>query len=68
MKLEEDVDRADLSHLRELAPEVMLEDLEEISEKPTVSLRDLYRRWERQNWSVYDLDFTQDAKDWASLS
>jgi ribonucleoside-diphosphate reductase beta chain len=68
MKLEDDVDRADLSQLRNMEPTLMIEDLEEISEQPTVSLRDLYRRWERQNWSAYELDFTQDAKDWRTLS
>src|SRR5215208_1686302 len=26
--------------------------------------RDLYRLWERQQWSVYDLDFTRDREDW----
>ncbi|HVE91888.1 MAG TPA: ribonucleotide-diphosphate reductase subunit beta [Actinomycetota bacterium] len=25
----------------------------------------LYRRWEKQNWSVFDLDFSKDASDWA---
>jgi ribonucleoside-diphosphate reductase beta chain len=68
VKLEEDVDRADLTELRNMEPTLMIEDLEEISEEPTVSLRDLYRRWERQNWSAYALDFSQDAKDWSGLS
>jgi ribonucleoside-diphosphate reductase beta chain len=27
----------------------------------------LYRRWERQQWAVSDLDLTRDAADWASL-
>lgn len=67
MKVEEEVDRVGLDRLGEIEPEVMLEDLEQISETPTVSLRDLYRRWERQNWSVYDLDFSKDAADWAAL-
>jgi ribonucleoside-diphosphate reductase beta chain len=26
--------------------------------------RELYRRWEKQNWAVYDLDWTQDKVDW----
>ena len=29
---------------------------------------DLYHRWERQNWSTQDLDFTQDAAHWAGLA
>ncbi len=28
---------------------------------------DLYRRWERQNWSVFDLDFTRDTQDWGRM-
>jgi ribonucleoside-diphosphate reductase beta chain len=29
-----------------------------------LSYGDLYRLWERQQWSVQDLDFTQDRVDW----
>ena len=29
-----------------------------------LSYADLYRLWERQHWSVQDLDFTQDRVDW----
>src|SRR5436190_4257295 len=29
-----------------------------------LSYNELYRLWERQQWSVYDLDFTQDRIDW----
>src|SRR5947199_7389867 len=29
--------------------------------------RELYKRWEKQNWSVYDLDWTKDKEDWATL-
>lgn len=34
--------------------------------RPTdnLSYTDLYRRWEKGNWSAMDLDFTQDAIDW----
>jgi len=28
---------------------------------------DLYHRWENQNWSTQDLDFTEDAAQWKSL-
>ena len=36
------------------------------SKRPTdnLSYTDLYRRWEKGNWSAMDLDFTQDAIDW----
>jgi ribonucleoside-diphosphate reductase beta chain len=29
-----------------------------------LTYRELYRLWERQQWSVHDLDFTQDRIDW----
>ena len=29
--------------------------------------RDLYKRWEKQNWVVHDLDFTQDRQDWQGI-
>src|SRR5256885_1471408 len=29
-----------------------------------LSYNDLYRLWERQHWSVYELDFSQDRVDW----
>lgn len=29
---------------------------------------DLYHRWENQNWSTQELDFTEDAEQWASMS
>lgn len=36
------------------------------AKRPTdnLSYTDLYRRWEKGNWSAMDLDFTQDAIDW----
>lgn len=27
--------------------------------------RELYKRWEKQNWQVFQLDFTKDKEDWA---
>jgi ribonucleoside-diphosphate reductase beta chain len=29
--------------------------------------RELYRLWERQNWSSHEIDFTQDKLDWAEM-
>lgn len=37
----------------------------QLRERPTP--RELYKRWEKQNWSVYDLDFSKDVSDWAIL-
>lgn len=67
MKLEERVDSASLEDLRTFEPDEMIEDLDQIAESPKVSLRDLYYRWERTNWSVGQLDFSQDARDWQGI-
>src|SRR3954462_6249653 len=32
--------------------------------QPLLSYRELYDQWERQQWRVADLDFTQDRVDW----
>src|SRR5437762_10795307 len=29
--------------------------------------RELYKRWEKQNWVVHDLDWTKDKEDWSTL-
>src|SRR5689334_11425542 len=29
-----------------------------------LSYTELYKLWEKQQWSVYDLDFSQDRVDW----
>src|SRR5918992_1158962 len=29
---------------------------------------DLYNRWERQNWSTQDLDFSEDAQHWRDMA
>jgi len=48
-------------------------DIDNVYELMDVQLRerpdpvDLYRRWERQNWSVFDLDFTRDIQDWGRM-
>lgn len=64
MKLEERMDGADLQTLGTFEPDEMLDDLDQIVAAPEVTLRDLYYRWERTNWSVQELDFTRDASDW----
>src|SRR5205085_8398590 len=32
------------------------------------SYRELYHRWERQQWSTQDLDFSVDRQQWAEVS
>ncbi len=29
--------------------------------------RELYQRWEKQNWSAYEIDFAKDKSDWAAF-
>ena len=67
MRLEERMDSASLADLGTFEPDEMIEDLDQIAESPKVSLRDLYYRWERTNWSVQELDFSQDVADWKRL-
>jgi ribonucleoside-diphosphate reductase beta chain len=66
-KLQDRVDEAGLGALKGFDPEEMVQDLDEITDTSSITLMDLYRRWERQNWSAYALDFSQDAIDWAAL-
>jgi 1,2-phenylacetyl-CoA epoxidase catalytic subunit len=33
-----------------------------------ISYEDLYKRWEKGNWSAYDIDFSQDREGWDSLT
>ncbi len=61
------MDAASLRDLGAFEPDEMLEDLDQIAESPKVSLRDLYYRWERTNWSAQELDFNQDITDWKAL-
>src|SRR4029077_10095227 len=35
--------------------------------EPEVDSASLYRRWERQQWAVSDLDFSADVENWQSL-
>ncbi len=67
MTLDERVDAASLQDLASFDPDEMVADLDQIVESPKVSLRDLYYRWERTNWSAQQLDFTADKTDWDAL-
>ena len=35
--------------------------------EPEIDSASLYRRWERQQWAVSDLDFTTDVQHWENL-
>src|SRR5690349_23891582 len=52
--------RADLAATSDPA----LQSAADRGEANLLSYNELYRLWERQQWSVYELDFTQDRIDW----
>jgi ribonucleoside-diphosphate reductase beta chain len=37
----------------------------QLRERPNA--RELYKRWEKQNWAVHDLDWTKDKEDWQGI-
>ena len=60
-------DTQDLRALADVDPDTILDGLNDSIARKMPSYRDLYRRWERLNWSVADLDFSQDRDDWLAL-
>ena len=61
-------DVRDIAQLADVDPDQILDGLNESIARKMPSYRDLYLRWERLNWKVSDLDFTQDRADWLALS
>lgn len=63
-------DRIDSATLKELGSvdiqDVYVQMDEVLKARPTPL--DLYYRWEKQNWSTQDLDFTLDREHWASMT
>ena len=65
----EAVRRVEEAPLKDLVS-VSVDDLETQMDhllEPEIDSASLYRRWERQQWAVSDLDFTKDKVDWANL-
>jgi ribonucleoside-diphosphate reductase beta chain len=61
-----DVEQADLKGMGNMDVDNVYTLMDvQLRERPNA--RELYKRWEKQNWSVYDLDWTQDAQDWAAV-
>ncbi|MDQ3987388.1 MAG: hypothetical protein M3280_12930, partial [Actinomycetota bacterium] len=60
-------DSQDLRQLADVDPDSILERLNENIARKMPSYRDLYRRWERLNWKVSDLDFSADRDHWLAL-
>jgi ribonucleoside-diphosphate reductase beta chain len=64
------VDRVEKANLKELR-RVDIDDVYEqmdwlLKSRPTPM--DLYYRWERQNWSTQDLDFSEDVVQWREMT
>src|SRR4051794_418860 len=57
----------DLRELANVDPDRILDNLNDSIARRMPTYRDLYLRWERLNWKVSDLDFSQDRRDWAEL-
>lgn len=63
----ERIARADLKQLGDIRIDDVLSFIDRgIENMP--SYMDLYRRWESQQWSVGDLDFTLDRQDWLNAT
>lgn len=62
-----DIAKASLSELGEIAPDSVI--IGEIDDRLVnlPSYRDLYHRWEKQQWSTQDLDFSADREQWAEV-
>ena len=60
-------DTRDLRKLADVDPESILERLNTSIARKMPSYRDLYLRWERLNWAVSDLDFSEDRAHWLAL-
>lgn len=63
-----DIGKASLRELAELGGDSII--IGEIDDKLVhlPSYRELYHRWERQQWSTQDLDFSVDRQQWAEVS
>src|SRR5947209_3024372 len=63
-----DIAKASLQELGELGGDQII--IGEIDDKLTnlPSYRELYHRWEKQQWSTQDIDFSIDRQDWARVA
>lgn len=63
-----DIAKASLQELGQLGGDQII--IGEIDDKLTnlPSYRELYHRWEKQQWSTQDIDFSVDRQDWARVA
>jgi ribonucleoside-diphosphate reductase beta chain len=69
-RLDPDLERIARANLKELG-DIRIDDVLSFIDRGIErmpSYMDLYRRWESQQWSVGDLDFTLDRQDWLKAS
>ena len=60
------VESATLAQMRHVDIDDVYEQMDWLLESRPTPI-DLYHRWENQNWSTQDLDFTEDATHWKSM-
>jgi ribonucleoside-diphosphate reductase beta chain len=68
--LDPDLDRVARANLKELG-DIRIDDVLAFIDRGIENMpsyMDLYRRWESQQWSVGELDFTLDRQDWLKAS
>ena len=61
------VDRASLHELRDVEIDDVYVQMDWLLQSRPTPI-DLYNRWERQNWSTQDLDFTEDTQQWKDMA
>jgi ribonucleoside-diphosphate reductase beta chain len=61
-----EVESADVQQLQKVDVEDVYQQMDHMLESRPSPL-ELYNRWEKQQWAVADLDFTQDKEHWANL-
>ncbi len=63
----ERVERASLADLRSVDIDDVYRQMDWLLQSRPTPM-DLYHRWEKQNWSTLDLDFSEDALHWQSMT
>lgn len=61
-----EVEQADIKGLERVDVENVYQQMDHLMQARP-SPMDLYNRWEKQQWAVADLDFTQDKEHWTNL-
>jgi ribonucleoside-diphosphate reductase beta chain len=62
-----DVDTTDLEGIGKIDIDDVIEYVHETGSTELPGYLHLYRKYLKQRWDVYDLDFTQDRQDWISI-